>query len=133
MTPPEVNSPILRAGGQPCASCGSALAADQRYCLECGARQGAPRLDPLAHARGYRAAAEPLAQAPGAGPRGWETLPPAALAIGRPRVAALAASGILIFGALIGATTSPTPESVAAGPLYLAGTAPTATTPAAPS
>jgi hypothetical protein len=29
----------------PCRSCGAALAEDQRYCLNCGARQGEPRLD----------------------------------------------------------------------------------------
>src|SRR5690349_11286424 len=28
-----------------CRTCGSPLAADQRYCLECGARNGPPRLD----------------------------------------------------------------------------------------
>jgi len=31
-------------GGQPCAACGKPLAADQRYCLNCGARRGAPRV-----------------------------------------------------------------------------------------
>jgi hypothetical protein len=30
--------------GQPCAACGTPLAADQRYCLNCGARRGAPRV-----------------------------------------------------------------------------------------
>src|SRR5438270_11756 len=31
-----------------CGACGAPLAADQRYCLECGARHGAPLVDPLA-------------------------------------------------------------------------------------
>ena len=31
--------------GEPCAQCGSPLAADQRYCLNCGKRRGAPRVD----------------------------------------------------------------------------------------
>ena len=36
--------PIVGASGEPCASCGTPLAADQRYCLRCGTRRGAPRL-----------------------------------------------------------------------------------------
>jgi hypothetical protein len=31
-------------GGERCPSCGGPLAADQRYCLECGQRRGDPRL-----------------------------------------------------------------------------------------
>lgn len=31
--------------GEPCAQCGSPLAADQRYCLNCGHRRGGPRVD----------------------------------------------------------------------------------------
>lgn len=30
--------------GEPCAGCGAALAGDQRYCLNCGRRRGAPRV-----------------------------------------------------------------------------------------
>jgi hypothetical protein len=34
------------AGGvEPCPQCGALLAADQRYCLNCGRRRGAPRID----------------------------------------------------------------------------------------
>jgi hypothetical protein len=36
--------PIVGASGEPCAACGTPLAADQRYCLNCGTRRGAPRL-----------------------------------------------------------------------------------------
>lgn len=32
-------------GNDPCAQCGSALAADQRYCLNCGLRRGEARVD----------------------------------------------------------------------------------------
>lgn len=32
-------------GQQRCRSCGAALAEDQRYCLNCGSRQGDPRID----------------------------------------------------------------------------------------
>jgi hypothetical protein len=37
--------PKLGEPGEGCAECGSPLAADQRYCLECGTRRGDPRLD----------------------------------------------------------------------------------------
>jgi len=37
--------PTLGRSGEPCAGCGSPLAADQRYCLECGCRRGGPRVD----------------------------------------------------------------------------------------
>ena len=33
------------AGIEPCRECGAPLAADQRYCLNCGRRRGEPRLD----------------------------------------------------------------------------------------
>ncbi|HWH92870.1 MAG TPA: hypothetical protein VNT03_03330, partial [Baekduia sp.] len=48
-----------------CGQCGAPLAGDQRYCLECGARRGAPRVDPLG-ALGFPAdapAPAPLASA----------------------------------------------------------------------
>jgi hypothetical protein len=35
-----LNPPNLGPDGEPCASCGMPLAADQRYCLECGRRRG---------------------------------------------------------------------------------------------
>lgn len=31
--------------GEPCEACGSPLASDQRYCLNCGHRRGGPRVD----------------------------------------------------------------------------------------
>ncbi len=36
--------PTLGADGAPCPKCGSPLASDQRYCLQCGARRGEARL-----------------------------------------------------------------------------------------
>lgn len=39
------DAPALGRDGEPCAQCGSPLAADQRYCLNCGERRGAPRVD----------------------------------------------------------------------------------------
>lgn len=36
--------PSAVQGGDQCPACGAALAADQRYCVECGQRRGDPRL-----------------------------------------------------------------------------------------
>jgi hypothetical protein len=36
---------VLGQEGGPCAGCGAPLAADQRYCLNCGVRRGEPRID----------------------------------------------------------------------------------------
>ncbi len=52
---------------------------------------------------------------------GWASLPPAALALGRPRVVAVAAVAVLAFGALLGATAAPGPDSAVAGRVYVAG------------
>lgn len=40
--------PLLSSGvGQRCAVCGATMATDQRYCVECGERRGAPRVSLL--------------------------------------------------------------------------------------
>jgi hypothetical protein len=39
-----VNHSLVSASSEHCPSCGSAIAADQRYCLHCGQRCGEPRL-----------------------------------------------------------------------------------------
>jgi hypothetical protein len=41
----DVSMHSLGKPGEPCEQCGSPLAADQRYCLNCGKRRGAPRVD----------------------------------------------------------------------------------------
>ena len=43
-TTQDIHPPTLGTQGEPCASCGAPLAADQRYCLECGARRAEARL-----------------------------------------------------------------------------------------
>jgi hypothetical protein len=40
----EYRQPLFGRDGEPCGSCGAALASDQRYCLACGARRGEARL-----------------------------------------------------------------------------------------
>ncbi|HEX5610398.1 MAG TPA: zinc ribbon domain-containing protein [Solirubrobacterales bacterium] len=41
----EVKMPSLGKPGEPCDQCGTPLDADQRYCLNCGKRRGAPRVE----------------------------------------------------------------------------------------
>jgi hypothetical protein len=44
MATQDVHAPTLGAQGEPCATCGAPLAADQRYCLQCGERRVEARL-----------------------------------------------------------------------------------------
>jgi len=41
----DAQARVPAQAGEPCEQCGSPLAADQRYCLNCGKRRGAPRVD----------------------------------------------------------------------------------------
>ncbi len=105
------NLPLLGAPGEACFTCAALLAADQRYCLECGSRRGAPRLDPLAHARGATggAAAGLVPDIATAEPavRSQLGTVPALRALGRPRVLATAAILVLGFGVAIGDAAGP--------------------------
>ena len=150
-----------RGGGGACAECGSPLAADQRYCLLCGARAGSrgPALEQLIRNAVDAPWAAPAAAAAGAGaglPAGAD--PPAspdpaeaveiaershgvALALPAPRVSALLVLMFLGFGVLLGSVAGSRVDStLAAGagsPLRLvlpqarAGASTTPTTPAA--
>jgi phosphatidylinositol-3-phosphatase len=51
------------ASSERCAKCGTALAADQRYCLQCGRRRGQPRIDFTAFWRPGLGAAGPAGDA----------------------------------------------------------------------
>lgn len=91
-TTQDIESQALGQQGEPCGDCGSPLAADQRYCLSCGARRGGPRVP-------FEATASPTAPPPeDRGPVGpgreWTPL----TAIGLVAVIAL----ILVSGVLIG-------------------------------
>lgn len=57
------HSPDASSGGEAeqCRECGASLAADQRYCLNCGCRRGEPRLDFRRYAPGERTAGDPQA------------------------------------------------------------------------
>lgn len=45
MADTDMQTPALGEHGEPCQECGAPLAADQRYCLNCGRRRGEPRVD----------------------------------------------------------------------------------------
>ena len=105
MSGPDLHTPHLGPAGQPCEECGAPLAADQRYCLNCGHRRAEPRLDFMAMLRGSalaRPAPPPLAPTP------VRDLP-------SPRLAAVLVLGLLGFGAILGAAaTPPVEDSLAA-------------------
>ncbi|HEV7752900.1 MAG TPA: alkaline phosphatase family protein [Baekduia sp.] len=97
-----------------CRTCRSPLADDQRYCLECGERQGAPRLDWRAML-GEAGEPEPFAigmaaPAPGAGAR-----PGFGLGLPTPRVAAALVLGVLAFGVVVGDAAGPGASAADAG------------------
>jgi hypothetical protein len=41
----DLQPPVFGEQGEPCQECGAPLAADQRYCLNCGKRRTGPRVD----------------------------------------------------------------------------------------
>ena len=102
--------------GEPCEQCGSPLAADQRYCLNCGQRRGAPRVEYRRQVQAAQAPGAPAATTAAAAPEG-EAKP----AEKRERdYAPLAAVGgiavlglMLLIGVLIGKGDSNTPAAPA--------------------
>src|SRR3954469_25857505 len=92
----------------PCRSCGSPLAADQRYCLECGARSGPPRLD----WRSMLAPAAGVSAAPAAAPEHDDGVGPG---LPTPRVAAALVLGVLAFGVVVGNAAGPGAPTADAG------------------
>lgn len=117
----DVNRPLLGEPNAPCRSCGSPLAADQRYCLHCGARRAEARLPFL----------DILAQQAslGAGPAaaGGPATPPPGTWLGRMSANAAAVAGVaclllaLGVGVLIGglgqddSTANATPQVISVG------------------
>jgi hypothetical protein len=105
-----------------CEECGSRLAYDQRYCVECGARRGAL---PMAMAEWIGLAR--TADSVGPSAEADAVASPAARGDARrapslpsPRIMAVAVMALLAFGVLIGSSVSPLQESSARGPLVVA-------------
>jgi hypothetical protein len=103
--------PIVGASGEPCASCGTPLAADQRYCLKCGARRGGPRLPYQQYlggsggGGGSEASATANGAVPSPAPRGSDVSPLGAV-LG---IALL--GGMLLIGVLLGRGTDDSQQS----------------------
>ncbi|MCW2986537.1 MAG: hypothetical protein JWR63_4107, partial [Conexibacter sp.] len=71
-----VNRPLLGEPNAPCRTCGAPLAADQRYCLQCGTRRAEARLpflDILARQvpQGAATVIETTTVRPTTGPTAW--------------------------------------------------------------
>ncbi len=104
-----MTSPVLFAAeGEPCGTCGSPLAADQRYCLACGTRRAdtrLPFLDILRHDATGHAAPVLAAGAPGPGAYGAAGAipPPEGIADrARANTGLIASVGVLLLAMLIG-------------------------------
>jgi hypothetical protein len=125
----STEQPTSTGEGSSCPECGSALAADQRYCLNCGWRNGKARVDYETQilGRGQPATAGgPVAPSATPGPQ-WSPV----MAIG-----AIALLGVfLLLGVLIGKKDNGTTQTVAAqaAPTTTTAAAPTDTTAAAPA
>jgi hypothetical protein len=126
MATQDVHAPTLGAQGEPCATCGAPLAADQRYCLECGTRRAQARLafrDILAGQGPPPGAAPPSAPAPSDPPPAR-----AGLAFLAGLLCLLVALGV---GVLIGRSGDDTPTAATTPPpqvITVSGAAPAATT-----
>lgn len=114
--PTQIQSSAVQGGDQ-CPSCGAVLAADQRYCLECGNRRGDPRL-PFMDAVVLMDAVKRPRQAP----------PPAAKkkrSSISPNAALIAGVGTLLLalgiGVLIGRSGNHTAATTQAAPIVIKG------------
>jgi hypothetical protein len=104
----DPHAPALGPHGEPCASCGAPLSADQRYCFECGTRRAAPRLDFLGLLAARRAA-------PMAGPAAAPARPRArGRAVPAPRSLALAGMAFVMAGVLLGTALGTSPSETLA-------------------
>jgi hypothetical protein len=92
------------AAAERCAACNAALAQDQRYCLNCGLRRGAPRLDFTAFWRRYGSSAGALSPLT-PGDRGSRRHPAERLPSWR--LSCALAAGVLAIGIAAGAAIGP--------------------------
>lgn len=89
MTDPVATTQVLGRAGEPCRECGAPLAADQRYCLNCGRRRGEPRID-------FRQYEAPAPQSPESTPS-----PPAEEKPTRDYTPLAAVGGIAVLGVML--------------------------------
>jgi hypothetical protein len=117
----NINRPLLGEPSAPCRSCGSPLAADQRYCLHCGARRAEARLPFL------DILAQQVPSGGGPAAAGGPAAPPPGNWLGRMSANAAAVAGVaclllaLGVGVLIGglgqdgSTANATPQVISVG------------------
>jgi hypothetical protein len=108
-----VNHSLVSTGGEQCPSCGSVIAAGQRYCLHCGQRCGEPRL-PFMNAVTFMDSMKAPAQAEASSP------PPKQRRRLSPNAALIAGVGTLLLamgvGVLIGHSGNQSVATNAAAP-----------------
>jgi hypothetical protein len=111
-TPESVHAPVLGQPGEPCSRCGAPLAADQRYCLECGARRAEARLPFLDVLAPDAAAAAPPAERR---PRFVESITGGTAALGVALAVLFLAVGVLIGRSGGDKAATPAPPVVTVG------------------
>jgi hypothetical protein len=116
-----------------CSLCDARLAVDQRWCVECGTRRGpvSPAMRALIEGTipdSLLAAAEPVGDDVLAAPSSPLSRP--IFSLPTPRAAAVAVTGLLAFGVMLGSIVSPAAESAAQSPIVVA-VSPRAAPPAA--
>ncbi|HEX6714037.1 MAG TPA: hypothetical protein VF066_11645, partial [Thermoleophilaceae bacterium] len=112
-----------------CSSCGSRLAVDQRWCVDCGTRRG-----PMSPAmRALIAGTIPESFVAAAAPEPTAVRAPARPILGlpSPRAAAVAVSAVLAFGVIVGSVVSPAAIGQGQAPIVVAMSAPPAGPPPA--
>ncbi|MFN8113512.1 MAG: hypothetical protein U0R51_09970 [Solirubrobacterales bacterium] len=118
------DEPVLGLEGEACRSCHAPLATDQRYCMNCGERRGATRvdLDAMAADQDVAPGGAPVAPAiaPAASSQGPWT--PMAIVGG---IATLAV--VLLVGVMLGRGDNNDPVQVAAAPVATTAAATTTT------
>lgn len=119
MADTDPQAPVFGEQGEPCQECGAPLAADQRYCLNCGRRRAEPRVD---FQRMFGAGKD---EEPAEGPQSAAPPPPEATKAERDYAPLAAVGGIavlglmLLVGVLIGKGNSS--PSVAPAPIVKVG------------
>jgi hypothetical protein len=110
-TPPVIAMTTPSPTHAPCPECGSALAADQRYCLQCGARRGLPRVDHLREVGVHERPRTAAGLEPAEHPRRW------AWSLSRRRGLWTAGVAAIAGGVVVGWLSGPAPTaSSAPGP-----------------
>ena len=125
----EIRTPVLGPAGEQCAHCGAELAADQRYCVNCGLRRSGPRVEYrelLAPAPPADAPAGSATQPPGIAPAPPAPAPAADSRTVSPLGAAVAI-GLLLLAVLLGAVIGSGGDSKTPAPVVVGAAAAGAT------